>query len=81
MHLKLNQLNPENAKLPRSIGWKITKDKNGKSIPYVEFAEGIQVHCNFVNNTLQQESGFLNTFFPSTPLERWFKYHHLSLVS
>ena len=29
---------------------KITKDKNGGSVPYIEIAEVGLVHCNIVNN-------------------------------
>ena len=32
---------------------KITKDKNGENVPYLEITEVILVHCNMVNNVYQ----------------------------
>ena len=32
---------------------KITKDKNGENVPYLEITEVVLVHCNMVNNVYQ----------------------------
>ena len=44
---------------------KITKDKNGKNVPYLEITEIILVHCNIVNVDYQQDSRVLYTFVPN----------------
>ena len=44
---------------------KITKDKNGKNVPYLEITEVVLVHCNMVNNDYQQDSRVLYTFVPN----------------
>ena len=49
-------------KLLGSIENKITKDKNGENVPYLEITEVILVHCNIVNNDYQQDSRVLYTF-------------------
>ena len=46
---------------------KITKDKNGKNVPYLEITEIILVHCNIVNVNYQQDSRVLYTFVPNKP--------------
>ena len=46
----LELLTPETMKLLGSTKNKITKDKNGENVPYLEFTEVILVHCNIVNN-------------------------------
>ena len=46
---------------------KITKDKNGKNVPYLEITEIILVHCNIVNVDYQQDSRVLYTFVPIKP--------------
>ena len=43
-------------KLLGSAENKITKDKNGESLPHLEIAEVVLVHCNIVNNDCQQDS-------------------------
>ena len=47
-YLKL--LTPERMKLLGSTKSKITKDKNGENVPYLEITEVVLVHCNIVNN-------------------------------
>ena len=37
-------------KLLGSTKSKITKDKNGENVPYLEITEGVLAHCNIVNN-------------------------------
>ena len=46
---------------------KITKDKNGKNVPYLEITEIILFHCNIVNVDYQQDSRVLYTFVPNKP--------------
>ena len=46
---------------------KITKDKNGESVPYLKIAQVVLVHCNIVNNDYQQEARVLHTFFQNKP--------------
>ena len=44
---------------------KITKDRNGENVPYLEITEVVLVHCNMVNNDYQQDSRVLYTFVPN----------------
>ena len=53
-------------KLLESTKNKITKDKNGESVPHLEITEVILVHCNIVND-YQQDSRVLYTFVPNKP--------------
>ena len=41
---------------------KMTKDKNGENVPYLETTEVVLIHCNIVNNSYQQNSRVLYTF-------------------
>ena len=43
-------------KLLGSTKNKITKDKNGETVPHLEIAELVLVHCDIVNNDYQQDS-------------------------
>ena len=54
-------------KLLGSTESKITKDKNGENVPYLEIAELVLTHCNIVNNDYQQNSRTLYTFIPNKP--------------
>ena len=54
-------------KLLRSTKNKITKDKNGESVPNLEITEVTLVHCNTVNNDYQQDSRVLYTFVLNKP--------------
>ena len=58
----LELLTPETMKLLGSTKSKITKDKNGENIPYLEITEVVLIHCNVVNNSYQQNSRVLYTF-------------------
>ena len=51
-YLKL--VTPETLKLLGSTKSKITKDKNGENIPYLEIAEVVLIHCNVVDNSYLQ---------------------------
>ena len=61
----LELLTPETMKLLGSTERKITKDKNGETVPHLEVVELVLVHCNLVNNDYQQDSRILFTFVPS----------------
>ena len=52
-------------KLLGSIKSKITKDKNGESVPHFEITEVALVHCNIVNNDSHQDLSDLYTFVPN----------------
>ena len=54
-------------KLLRSTENKITKDKNGKNVPYLEIAEVVLDHCGILNMDYQQDSQVLYTFVPNKP--------------
>ena len=49
-------------KLLGSTDNKITKDKNGESVPHLEITEVVLVHCNIVNNDSQKDSRVWYTF-------------------
>ena len=51
-------------KLLGSTKSKITKDKNGENVPYLEMTEVVLIHCNIVTNDYQQDSRVLYTFVP-----------------
>ena len=63
----LELLTPETMKLLGSTGNKITKDKNGENVPYLEITKVVLVHCNIVNNDYQQELRVLYRFVPNKP--------------
>ena len=54
-------------KLLGSTKNKITEDKNGENVPYLEITQLVLVHCNIVNNDYQQDSRVLYTFVPNKP--------------
>ena len=54
-------------KLLGSTKRKISKDKNGENVPYLEITEVVLVHYNMVNNDYQQDSRVLCTFIPNKP--------------
>ena len=43
-------------KLLESTKRNITKDENGENVPYLETSQVVLIHCNFVNNSYQQNS-------------------------
>ena len=63
----LELLTPETMKLLGSTESKITKDKNGESVPHLEIVELVLIHCSLVNNNYQQNSRVLYTFVPNKP--------------
>ena len=42
---------------------KITKDKNGENVPYLEIKEVALVHCYIVNNDIGKIQGFCIDLF------------------
>ena len=64
----LELLTPETMKLLGSTESKITKDKSGENVPYLEITEVVLVHCNIIYNNYQQNSKVLNTFVPKNHL-------------
>ena len=54
-------------KLLGSTENKITKNKNGENVPYLEITEVVLVHCIIANNGYQQDSRVLYTFVPNKP--------------
>ena len=71
----LDLLTPETMKLLWNSENKITKDRNGENVPYLEITEVALVYCNSVNNDYHQHSRVLYTFVPNKPfvslLEFW----------
>ena len=57
-------LTHEAMKLLGSTKSKITKDKNGENVPYLDITEVVLVHCNIIKNNYQQNSRVLYTFVP-----------------
>ena len=52
-------------KLLESTKSKITKDKNGENMPYLEITEVISIQFNIVTNSYQQNSKVLRRFVPN----------------
>ena len=51
-----------------SIENKMTKNKSGEKVPYLEITEEVLVHYNIVNNDYEQDSRVLCTFVPNKPI-------------
>ena len=64
----LELLTPETMKLLGSTESKITKDKNGETVPHLEIVELVLVHCNLANNDYQEDFRILYTFVPNKPI-------------
>ena len=52
----LELLTPKAMKLLGSTKRKITKDKNGEKVPYLEITEVVLIYFNIVNNSYQENS-------------------------
>ena len=63
----LEVLTPETMKLLGGTKNKVTKGKNGESVPHFEITKVVLVHCNLFNNNYQQDSRVLYTFVPIKP--------------
>ena len=63
----LELLTSETMKLLRSTKRKITGDKNGGNVPYLEITEVVLAHTNIVNNDYQQDLRVLYTFVLNKP--------------
>ena len=61
----LELLTPEPMKVIGSTKSKITKDENGKNVPYLGITEVVLIRCNVVNDSYQQKSRVLYTFVPN----------------
>ena len=61
----LKLLTPETVKLLGSTNNKITEDKNGETVPYLEITKVVLVHCDIANNDYQQDARGLYTFVPN----------------
>ena len=59
---KLELLFPETMQLLGSSKKDVDQNKDGQSVPKLEFVEVVLVHCNLVNNNYQQASKVLFTF-------------------
>ena len=59
-------LTKETKKLLGGAENKITKDKNGENVPYLEITEVVLAHFNMVNNDHQKDPRALYTFVPNT---------------
>ena len=57
-------------KLLGSTENKITKNKKGENVPYVEITEVVLVRCNIVNNDYQKDSRVLYTFVSNNFLQK-----------
>ena len=65
---------PETIKLLGSTKNKITKDKIGQNVPYLEITEVVLVHCNIVNNHYQQDSRVFYTFAANKSFDQFLRY-------
>ena len=61
----LELLTSEKMKLSGSTKSKITKDKKGKNVPYLEVTKVVLIHCDVVNNSYLQKSRVLHAFVPN----------------
>ena len=61
----LKFLTPETTKLLGSANSKITQDKNGGNVSYLQITEVILIHYNVVNNSYLQNSRVCYTFVPN----------------
>ena len=55
-------------KLVRSSKSKITKEKKGENVPYLEVNELVLVYCNIANKNYQQNSKILHKFITNKSL-------------
>ena len=67
-------------KLLGSTKSKITKDKNGENIPYLEITEVVLIHCNVVNNSYWQNSRVLYTFGPNKSFDQLLDISHKNFI-
>ena len=58
----MNFLLLQQWKLQRNTKSKITKDRNGENVPYLEITELVLIQRNVVNKSYQQNSRVLYTF-------------------
>ena len=53
---------PKTMKLLERTKSKLTKDKYGENVSYLQITEVVLKHCNIVNNSYQQDSRVFYTF-------------------
>ena len=59
---KLEILTPETMKLLGNTGKGVDKDKDGETVPKLEYVEDVLVHCNLVKSDYQHTSKVLFSF-------------------
>ena len=62
----LELLMPETMKLLGSTKSKISKDKNGENLHFLEIIEVVLIQCNIVNYNFQQDSRVLEVIWSIT---------------
>ena len=70
----LELLLPEKMKLLESIRNKITKDKNGESVPHLEITEVVLIQCNIINNDYQHNSRVLHTLVSNKSIGQFLEF-------
>ena len=71
----------ETMKLLGSTENKITEDKNGENVPYLEITEVVLVYSNIVNNNYQQDSSVLYMSFSNKPFSGLLKLSRANISS
>ena len=71
----------ETMKLLGSTENKITEDKNGENVPYLEITEVVLVYSNIVNNDYQQDSSVLYMSFSNKPFSGLLKLSRANISS
>ena len=67
-------------KLLDSTKSKITKDKNGESVPCLEITEVILLHYNIVDNDYGQDSTVLHKFLPNKSFCQLLNISHKNFI-
>ena len=68
MGYKLELLSPETIKLLVRAKKDVDQDKDGETVPKLESAEVVLIHCTLVNNNYQQASKYYSRFLPDKEL-------------
>ena len=69
------------TKLIGNTKGKITKNKNGESVPHLEVTEVALVHCNIASNNYQDDSTVLYTFIPNNSSGQFLDFSPENLIS
>ena len=70
----LELLRKEKMKLLGSTESKITKDRNGENVPYLEITEVVLVHCNIANNDISKIQEYYTRLFLINRLAAYQKF-------